>query len=323
MTQTALSTLRYSDEQTALIRRTLAPELDSDQFALFMTIASRSGLDPIAKQIYAIPRKKRVKEGNDWVERVEMTIQTGIDGYRAIAQRSGHYTGQAAAEWCGPDGIWKDVWLSDDPPAAARATVYRDAEPFVHTALYKEYVQTVDRYEGQGQNRKKVATEPNSMWKSMPANQLAKCAEAGAMRKAFPVELAGVFVDAEEAGIEYVISVENERNNPPARPQIQRPQSRSKPAPQINQPHAKPFGAEDDEAEVVEGEVEAEAESAGGDDFEAFYEELHTGLGITHDLKDVAAALEIAPTRSGVKSWWEAHREQGNLVPYILRKLSA
>jgi hypothetical protein len=58
-------------------------------------------------------------------------------------------------------------------------------EPTVGVALYREYVQ-----------RKKDGT-PNRMWATMPAAMLAKCAEALALRKAFPQELAGIYSDAE------------------------------------------------------------------------------------------------------------------------------
>jgi phage recombination protein Bet len=150
---------------------------------VFLHTVQRTGLDPAARQIYSIAR------WDPQANREKFTIQTGIDGYRLIARRAANDRSETISygetEWCGEDGVWRDVWLSKSPPAAARTTVLRNGQAFPAVALYDEYVQT------------KRGGEPNRMWSSMPANQLAKCAEALALRKAFPQELAGVYTDDE------------------------------------------------------------------------------------------------------------------------------
>lgn len=150
----------------------------NNELALFLTVCGRRGLDPFSGQVYGIMRKSKEKDGT-WVEK--LVIQVGIDGYRLLAEQTGKYEGIAGPFWCGADGQWVDVWLSDKPPAAAKVGVYRAGcrEPFWAVCTYREYVQTRDG-------------KPIGKWQDMPANQLAKCCEAAAIRKAFPQAVGGV-----------------------------------------------------------------------------------------------------------------------------------
>ena len=197
---------RYDREQVELLKRTVAKGATDDQFALFMTIAQRRKLDPFAKQIWCVLRKSGGAS--------EMAVQTAIDGFRLIAQRTGEYDGQDAPKWCGDDGVWKDVWLSNKPPEAAMVLVYRKgvSRPSTGIAHLKSYAAYDDKAQLQ------------SKWKQMPEHMLAKCAEALAFRKAFPEELSGVYTDDEmgHADVIDVPSVEKLVNVPPANaePQI-------------------------------------------------------------------------------------------------------
>lgn len=154
-----------------------------EEVKYFLSVALGRGLNPLANQIHAVPRKK--KENNQYVTVLE--IQTGIDGFRLIAERSEHYAGQVGPFWCGHDGVWKDVWLDSKPPRAAKVGVLKNTfkEPLYAIALWDSYVQTT--YSG----------EINSMWKKMGSGQLAKCAEALALRKAFPEQIGGIYTNDE------------------------------------------------------------------------------------------------------------------------------
>jgi len=172
-------TVHWSDDQVHILRTELFKDLNAGQLALFAQVCRRTGLDPFAKQIYAIIRGGK------------LTIQTSIDGYRLTAQRSGRYNGQTPPEWY--DGErWVDVWLDAAYPKAARIGVYIAGaeQPTWGVATWGEYAPDDNT----------LAKPAGAMWRKMPALMLVKCAEALALRKAFPAELAGVYTDDEMQG---------------------------------------------------------------------------------------------------------------------------
>lgn len=166
-TPTALTA--WDDSQIAIIKQQIAKGCSDGELALFGQVCQRTGLDPFSRQIYAISRGGK------------MTIQVSIDGFRTIAARSKLYGG-STTEWCGDDGVWRDVWLSANPPAAAKTTVCRIGSPmpFTGVARFGAYQQS-----------------SNALWRSMPEVMIGKVSEALALRKAFPAELSGLYSSEE------------------------------------------------------------------------------------------------------------------------------
>jgi phage recombination protein Bet len=171
----------FDDKQIQLFKELYCKGLTDDESKLFLSICQRTGLDPTVKQIYAVKRK-------DWkLGREVMTIQTGIDGFRLIADRTGRYC----------PGDKETNYVYDENGKLKSATVFikkqtRDGtwHEFPSKAMFSEYVQSFkDKNTGE--------MVPNGMWSNMPSNQLAKCAEALGLRRAFPQELSGIYIKEE------------------------------------------------------------------------------------------------------------------------------
>lgn len=154
---------RFSRDQIELIKRSFGKGLTDDEVQVFIYTCARTGLDPMAKQAYAIKRGGA------------MTIQVGIDGFRLIAERTGCYAPGRETEYS-YDANGNLAW--------ARAYVKK----LTKDGTWHEVSATAFRSE--------YDTAQN-LWKKMPATMLEKVAESKVLRKCFPSDLSGIYTKEE------------------------------------------------------------------------------------------------------------------------------
>lgn len=187
-------------KQLDLIRRTVAADCNVTEFDLFCEVAKRVGLDPFRKQIYAIVYSK------DNAEKRKMSIITGIDGFRSVADRSGKYR---------PDENEPQIFYNNDlkdpktnPLGIERAvvTVHKfgpDGQwyPLKGVAYWNEFAPLKEVWAYDKESGKRQPTGvfelPEGNWLKMPRVMICKCAEAQAIRKGWPEDLSGIYAPEE------------------------------------------------------------------------------------------------------------------------------
>ena len=153
----------FSVDQVNIIRQSIAPNLSEDELKIFLYNCVRTKLDPFARQIYAIKRGGK------------MCIQTGIDGFRLIAERTGRYAPGRDTEFLYDDKGFLQaakVFIKKQTPDGT----WHELSATAHVREYNP---------GQG------------LWDKMPHVMIEKCAEARALRRAFPADLSGLYTSDE------------------------------------------------------------------------------------------------------------------------------
>lgn len=189
----------YDARTLSLIKRTVAADCNDDEFNLFIHTARHLGLDPLRRQIYAFVFSK------DNPAKRRMSIITAIDGFRAIAERTGDYRPDEEEPTFEVDPALKGP---NNPAGLVKATVR--VFKFSHGAWHKvtasahwdEYAPIREEwaYDQEAGKRKptgRMELDTSGNWGKMPRLMLAKVAEALALRKAWPDAFANVYAHEE------------------------------------------------------------------------------------------------------------------------------
>lgn len=198
--------IEFSAEQISTLRRYFGEGVrgaNTADYALLFQQVRRTGLDPFSRQIYLIMRESWDKEARARVPKP--TIQIGIDGFRLIAKRAAGQEGVRIKHcnpiWTAEDGTEHKVWIrKGEIPAACtyKIEMVPTGDTVEMSVTMDEYMPLMDEYEGNGESRHKTGKKvPMGLWATMPASQIAKCAEAVTLRKAFPQDLSGLYAEEE------------------------------------------------------------------------------------------------------------------------------
>lgn len=260
--------ITFDDDKVGLIKRTIAKDATDDELALFLHQAQRTGLDPLARQIYF--QKYNTRNGP------QIAIITGIDGYRLVAVRTGLYAGNDAPEFEG-----RINYQGNDVPAKASVTVYRIVGnrrcAFTASVYWNEYC---------------PAPPKDYQWKKMPHVMLAKCAEAAALRKAFPADLSGVYTQEEMGQAEWFDDIELEVKRPSTKVAI----AVASPMPDADLDFVLGTTPPSRSLNIPEVVAPSEIPMTGRDDYEQ-----HVAHEAPSTIADVRASLEEYPRMTGIQ----------------------
>ena len=153
---------KYDESELEIIRDNVAKGATNKELQFFLTVCAKRNLDPILKQIYWTPKG----------------MMTSIDGLRVIAYRTGRYR----------PGKKEHILNEKGNLEQARATVF---QLFTYEDGTHEWFEVTE----EASLNEYIANTPT--WRKMPEVMLKKCAEAQALRRAFPEEMGSLYATEE------------------------------------------------------------------------------------------------------------------------------
>lgn len=192
----------FDPKQLDLVRKTVAKDCDVDshgnklslgEFDLFIENCRALRLDPLRRQVYAFVFHK------DDAKKRQLTIVTGIGGYRSIAERTGNYRPGTTSIEIDPKAANKET----NPLGIlfAEATVFKyvhgDWHAITERAYWDEFAPIKDIWENGQKTDRRILDPKKDNWKRMPRVMIEKCAEAKVLRRGWPDDFAGLYTEDE------------------------------------------------------------------------------------------------------------------------------
>lgn len=174
-----------------VLQSSIYPGAKPESIKLVIGYCKGAQLDPMTKPVHIVPMNVKVGKGRDDYEWRDV-VMPGIELYRTKAARTGQYVGIDEAEF--GQTIAGDDDIGIKYPEWCKVTVYRLVNG-VRCGFSSGRVYWIESYATAGRNE----TKPNAMWRKRPWGQIEKCAEAMALRRAFP-EIGGDNVREELEG---------------------------------------------------------------------------------------------------------------------------
>ena len=166
-----------SVDQIDLLKKQIAKDATDDELKMFLYHVNRTKLDPFSRQIYF--QKRNTKDGP------KVIMMTSIDGARVIAQRTGQFGGSSDVLYNDGKTMYEMIKAGKKAPETATIAVYKIMNDIrvetIATASYFEY----------------YPKGLNSMEVKMPFLMISKVVEMLALRKAFPMDLSGLYIEEE------------------------------------------------------------------------------------------------------------------------------
>lgn len=157
-----------------VLSSSLYPGAETNSVVMVLAYCQAAHLDPMLKPVHIVPI------WNSKTKKMQDTVMPGIGLYRIQAARTGQYAGISDPEY-GPEVTAKLSGVDVTYPEWCRVTVKRQ----MSNGLVAEFTAN-ERWLENYATASRDSAAPNAMWKRRSFAQLAKCAEAQALRKAFP-----------------------------------------------------------------------------------------------------------------------------------------
>lgn len=183
----AMVTAEHADAIRTALKSSLYPGASDDSVDMVLAYCRAADLDPMQKPVHIVPMWDR-KAGS-----MRDVVMPGIGLYRTNAARTGEFAGMSEPEF-GPMVTETLGSRAVTFPEWCKVTAYRQLRTG-HVAEFTAVEYWVENYAIKG--GKEQDQSPNAMWSKRVRGQLAKCAQAQALRMAFP-EAVGAAPTAEE-----------------------------------------------------------------------------------------------------------------------------